>query len=147
MKIKEVLKRSQKQSKSRKRVGRGTGSGRGKTCGRGHKGQKSRAGKKQREGFEGGQMPLIRRIPKRGFSNLKSLQYQIVNIKQLSKFESGDTVNPEKLKKMGIVKKKSAPIKILGDGEIDKNIEVWAHRFSKKAKEKIKEAGGKVEIL
>ena len=130
----------------KKRVGRGPGSGLGKTSGRGNKGQKSRSGYSQKRGFEGGQMPLHRRLPKRGFFNIFRTEYQVVNLSSLAEF--GETeVTPEVLKKSGLVKGKNALIKVLGDGELKKAITVHAHKYSKTAQEKITKAGGKAEIL
>ncbi|MCH9650264.1 MAG: 50S ribosomal protein L15 [Deltaproteobacteria bacterium] len=128
----------------RKRVGRGPGSGLGKTAGRGHKGQKSRAGYSRRLGFEGGQMPLIRRVPKRGFTNIFRVSYSVVNLSQLEGFE-GD-VNPESLLEAGMVRK-GARVKILGDGECSSAFKVTAHKFSKSARDKIEAAGGSCEEL
>lgn len=130
-----------------KRVGRGDGSGHGTYSGRGSKGQKVRAGnRKFRPGFEGGQLPLIKRLPrKRGFTNIFRTEYSTVNISQLSKFESGSEITPEKLVAAGIIKSKSKPIKILADGDINHPITVKANKFSASAKAKIEAAGGKVE--
>ena len=130
--------------KSRKRIGRGPGSGTGKTAGRGHKGQKSRAGFSQRPGFEGGQMPLVRRVPKRGFTNIFKRDYAIVNVAQLDDFE-GD-VTPESLQEAGLVRS-GMPLKVLGHGELTKSLTVRAHKFSKTARAKIEEAGGHCEDL
>lgn len=134
------------QTQRRKRVGRGFGSGIGKTAGRGEKGQKSRRGYSRRRGFEGGQMPLIRRVPKRGFHNLFRKEFAIVNVGRLEKLE-GDTFDPEVLQQNGVVKKLGAGLKILGTGELSRAVTVSAHRFSKSAREKIEKAGGKVEVL
>jgi large subunit ribosomal protein L15 len=132
----------------RKRVGRGPGSGLGKTAGRGEKGQKSRSGFGQKLGFEGGQMPLHRRVPKRGFTNARfRKEYAVVNLDRLEVFESGAVVTPELLMKRGIVKKMLDGIKILGDGSLTKPLTVRAHKFSAKAQERITGAGGKVEVL
>jgi large subunit ribosomal protein L15 len=133
--------------KSAKRVGRGIASGHGKTSGRGHKGQKARSGGGVRPGFEGGQMPLQRRIPKRGFTNIFKKEYAIVNLDRLNIFENGTEVTPELLVEAGIVKKSDDQVKILGNGEIEKNLTVKAHKFSKSAAEKIEAAGGKVEVI
>ena len=131
-----------------KRKGRGRSSGLGKTSGRGQKGQKARAGYKLRPGFEGGQMPLVRRIPKRGFTNIFKKQYVVINIDDLSsRFEDGEEVTPEKLKEKGLLKSYKDGIKILGRGEIDKRLTVKAHSYSKNALEKIKAAGGKAEVV
>lgn len=132
-----------------KRVGRGSGSGHGKTSCKGHKGLKARsgAGGKLRLGFEGGQMPLIRRVPKRGFrSSFKAIN-QIVNVEDLNEFRKNDIVDPQKLKEINIVKSAHKPIKILGNGEIKKSLTVHAHSFSESAVEKIKKVGGTVELI
>jgi large subunit ribosomal protein L15 len=132
--------------KKKKRVGRGDGSGHGTYSGRGCKGQKSRAGNKMRPGFEGGQLPLIKRLPqKRGFTSVFRTQYSTVNIDQLSVFEAGSEVTPEKLVAAGVVKSLKRPIKILGDGEISRPLVVKASKFSAAAKAKIEAAGGKAE--
>jgi len=133
--------------KKRKRVGRGPGSGVGKTCGRGHKGQKSRSGYSRRYGFEGGQMPLIRRIPKRGFTNIFKKEYKVVNLDVLDRFESGSVVNPSVLYEKKIIKGKNSLVKILGNEELTKSLVVEAHKFSKSAKAKIEDAGGTVKVL
>ena len=133
--------------KHKKPVGRGQGSGSGKTSGRGSKGQKSRAGRAVLHGLEGGQMPLIRRLPKFGFRRRNFILYQIVNVQDLSKFKDNDVVNPEALKAKGLIKSVNKIVKILGLGEIKKVLTVQAHSFSKSAEEKIKQAGGKFEIL
>ncbi len=129
-----------------KRVGRGIGSGLGKTSGRGQKGQKSRAGGSIRRGFEGGQTPLYRRIPKRGFNNHFSIEYAIVNLKDLEKFENDTVVNAELLLKEGIIRKELDGIKVLGNGELTKKLTVVAAKFSKTAEEKIQAIGGKTEV-
>jgi large subunit ribosomal protein L15 len=130
-------------TQSRKRVGRGPGSGLGKTAGRGHKGQGSRAGSRMVPGFEGGQMPLIRRVPKRGFNNsVFRVEYAVVNLDQLA--ELGGEVTPELLREKGIVRGRK-PVKILGDGDVKKAIRVVAHKFSKSARAKIEAAGGRCE--
>ena len=134
-------------TKSTKRKGRGPGSGLGKTSGRGHKGQKSRSGGGVRPGFEGGQMPLTRRIPKRGFTNIFAKVYNEVNLDQLSIFEENAVVTPELLKEKGIVKKDNDGVKILGNGELSTKLTVQAHKFSKAAQEKIEAAGGKAEVI
>jgi large subunit ribosomal protein L15 len=129
-----------------KRVGRGNGSGHGTFSGRGCKGQKSRAGYKMRPGFEGGQLPLIKRLPrKRGFTNIFRIKYSTVNMTELSKFESGSEVTPETLKAAGIIKNLAYPVKVLADGEIDRPLKVKANKFSASAKAKIEAAGGTVE--
>ena len=131
---------------SRKRVGRGTGSGLGKTSGKGHKGQNARSGGGVRPGFEGGQLPLFRRLPKRGFSNaMFKVEYATINVSDLEKFEDGAVVTPELLKEMGIVKKQLAGIKVLGNGELTKKLTVKASKFSATAVEKIEKMGGKAE--
>lgn len=128
------------------RVGRGIGSKLGKTAGRGNKGQKSRTGYSRRRGFEGGQMPLHRRLPKRGFRNPFGQDYAIVNVGMLNAFAAGDTVTPEQLAARGLVHRPS-PVKILGDGNLQVALTVQAHAFSQSAREKIAAAGGKVEVL
>lgn len=134
-------------TKKRKRVGRGIGSGHGKTCGRGHKGQKARSGGAKPVWFEGGQTPLYRRIPKRGFKNPFKIEYQIVNIQQLEeKFSDGEVVSPEEMKKRGLIKKVDKPIKILAKGNLTKKLVVIADAFSEKAKKTIEERGGEVKI-
>lgn len=133
--------------KSKKRLGRGIGSGLGKTSGKGHKGQNARSGGGVRPGFEGGQMPLFRRLPKRGFTNIFKKEYDVVNVSDLSKFEDGAEVTPEILKDMGIIKNKKDGLKILGNGEISSKITVKANKFSKSAVEKIEAAGGKAEVI
>ncbi len=133
-------------TKSRKRVGRGDGSGHGTYSGRGCKGQKSRAGYKMRPGFEGGQLPLIKRLPrKRGFTNIFRVEYSVVNINSLNVFESGSEVTPEKLVAAGVVKSLRHPIKILAEGDIKHPLTVKANKFSAAAKAKIEAAGGQVE--
>ncbi|RMF97643.1 MAG: 50S ribosomal protein L15 [Candidatus Schekmanbacteria bacterium] len=134
-------------SKKRKRVGRGPGSGHGKTSCRGHKGQKSRSGSKRRVWFEGGQMPLQRRVPKRGFTNIFARKPAIINLSELDKIEETTEITPELLYKKGKVKKLANGIKVLGDGELTKALKISAHFFSKKALEKIKNAGGEAIIL
>ena len=137
--------RPKKATEKRKRVGRGMGSGMGKTSTRGHKGQRSRSGSRMIRGFEGGQMPLHRRMPKRGFTNIFRKEYAIVSLERLA--ELGETtINPDVLRKAGVVKTKH-PIKVLGDGELKVALTVSAHKFSKAAQEKITKAGGKVEVL
>lgn len=130
-----------------KRKGRGTATGQGKTAGRGMNGQKSRSGGSVRLGFEGGQMPLYRRIPKRGFTNIWGTEYTVLNVSDLNRFENGTTVTPELLKEQGMAKQVKDGIKILGGGEIEKNLTVQAHKFSKTAVEKIESAGGKAEVI
>jgi len=133
--------------KKRKRVGRGNGSGHGKTSGRGHKGQGSRAGGGTRPGFEGGQMPLQRRIPKRGFHNPFKKRYALINVGQLEALDAGSEVSPELLCDRGLVRSQGDGVKILGNGSLSKALTVKAHGFSSKAKEKIEAAGGRVEAL
>ena len=134
--------------RSSKRVGRGTASGHGKTAGKGHKGQNARSGGGVRPGFEGGQLPLFRRLPKRGFSNAPfKVEYATINVSDLDKFEDGAVVTPELLKEMGIVKKQLAGIKVLGNGTLEKKITVQASKFSKTALEKINESGSKAEVI
>ena len=134
--------------RARRRVGRGPGSGRGKTAGRGHKGQKSRSGYSRRFGFEGGQMPLVRRIPKRGFSNRFRIEYQVVNLRDLERvFDEGETVSPEHLIGKGLVRSGAERVKILAAGELTKKLTVQAHRFSQSAKAAIEQAGGSCEVL
>ncbi len=132
--------------KNRKRIGRGAGSGTGKTSGKGQKGQKSRSGGSPHPWFEGGQMPLYRRLPKRGFTNIFRKEYEVVNISQLAEITGVDPVTPAVLKEKGLVKKIDA-VKILGDGELSAGINVEAHKFSRSAMEKIEKAGGKVKII
>jgi large subunit ribosomal protein L15 len=134
-------------NRKNKRVGRGIGSGHGKTSTRGYKGQKSRSGSSIRPGFEGGQMPLYRRLPKRGFNNVFRKEYTIVNLDTLSQFEPGASVAPETLLEKGIVKKLRDGIKILGNGELKHAVNVRAHKFSKGAAEKIQSAGGTIEVI
>lgn len=132
----------------RKRVGRGHGSGNGKTAGKGHKGQNARSGGGVRPGFEGGQMPLHRRIPKRGFNNIFAEEYAIVNVSDLNdRFEDGATVDAEAMLACGVVRKELAGIKVLGNGEITKKLTIKASAFSKSAIEKIEKAGGKTEVV
>jgi large subunit ribosomal protein L15 len=132
----------------KKRIGRGQGSGTGKTAGAGHKGQKSRSGYKFKRGFEGGQMPLHRRVPKRGFHNPFRVEYEVVNLDTLGlKFDTGAVVTPELLRERGIVSAKTGPIKVLGRGDVGKALTVHAHKFSGKAAEKIAAAGGTTEQL
>ena len=133
-------------TKRKKRVGRGRSSGHGKTSTRGHKGQKARSGGAIRPGFEGGQMPLHRRLPKRGFVNIFRTEYEVVNLEKLAGL--GDTeITPEVLRKAGMVTSKKSLVKVLGQGELSKALTVHAHKFSKSAQEKIEKAGGKVQVL
>ena len=133
--------------KAPKRLGRGTGSGLGRNAGKGEKGQNSRSGGGVRPGFEGGQMPLYRRLPKRGFTNIFAKEYSALNIDRLNIFEDGTVVTPELLLEMKIVKKAKNGVKILGNGELQKKLTVKAAKFSKVAIEKIEAAGGKVEVV
>ena len=137
-----------KGSRKRKvRVGRGMGSKLGKTAGAGNKGQQSRRGYSRRRGFEGGQMPLHRRIPKRGFHNLFGVEYSVINLEELNVFPAGETVTPELLRAHGFVRRSTDPIKVLGDGELKNKLTVHAHAFSASAKEKIAKAGGSFEVV
>ena len=133
--------------RNRKRIGRGHGSGTGKTAGKGHKGQKARTGGSVKPGFEGGQMPLQRRLPKRGFNPLTHKEYALVNLRDLELFESGSVVDVEALGKAGLIGQLKDGVKILGDGELTKSLTIKAHKFSKSAQEKITAAGGNVEVL
>ncbi|EAF4379940.1 50S ribosomal protein L15 [Listeria monocytogenes] len=141
------LKPSEGSRKERNRVGRGTGSGNGKTSGRGHKGQKARSGGGVRLGFEGGQLPLFRRIPKRGFTNINRKEFAIVNLDVLNRFEDGTEVTPELLVETGIIRNEKSGIKILSNGNIEKKLTVKANKFSAAAKEAIEAAGGKTEVI
>jgi large subunit ribosomal protein L15 len=133
---------------AKKRIGRGQGSGQGKTAGRGHKGAKSRSGFKFKRGFEGGQMPLHRRVPKRGFHNPFRVRYEVVNLDTLAeKFDAGTVVTPDVLRERGLVPGGKSPVKVLARGEITKKLTVQAHKFSGKAAEKIAAAGGAAEVL
>lgn len=133
--------------KKRKRIGCGPGSGHGKTCCRGHKGQKSRSGYKSHPWFEGGQMPLQRRVPKRGFHNRFKKVYQVVNIKDLSRFSADSQVDPTGLVEAGIVKKKHGKVKLLGDGTIDRALKISVHACTRSAREQVEKAGGRVELI
>jgi large subunit ribosomal protein L15 len=146
MKLHE-LKPAEGSRHARKRVGRGTSSGHGKTSGRGHKGQNARSGGGVRLGFEGGQMPLFQRLPKRGFTNINRKEYAIVNLDTLNRFEDGTEVTPELLIETGVVKSEKAGIKILAKGELNKKLTVKAHKFSSAAKEAIEAAGGSSEVI
>ena len=141
-----TIRAPRKASEKRKRVGRGMGSGMGKTSTRGHKGQGSRSGSRLMRGFEGGQMPLHRRLPKRGFTNIFHKEYAIVNVGALEKLE-GDSFTPDSLAAAGVVKKMGAGLKILGNGELTRKISVQAHVYSKSALDKIQKAGGSAEVL
>lgn len=146
MKLHELAKNPE--IKTRKRVGRGPGSGLGKTSGRGQKGQKSRSGVSIKPWFQGGQTPLYRRIPKRGFNNTRfTTRYATLNVSDLNRFKDGDVITPELLKEKGIIKKELSGIKILGKGKLDKKLTVKAHRFTNSAITKIEELGGKAEVI
>ncbi|EGQ2744026.1 50S ribosomal protein L15 [Staphylococcus pseudintermedius] len=146
MKLHE-LKPSEGSRKLRNRVGRGAGTGNGKTSGRGQKGQKARSGGGVRPGFEGGQLPLFRRIPKRGFTNINRKEYAIVNLDQLNQFEDGTEVTPVLLIETGVVKNEKAGIKVLGNGSLEKKLTVKAHKFSASAKAAIEAKGGAQEVI
>ena len=141
-----TIRKPKNSTEKRKRVGRGMGSGMGKTSTRGHKGQRSRSGSRMMRGFEGGQMPLHRRLPKRGFTNIFKKEFTVVNLTRLA--ELGETtVNPEVLYKKGILKSRNGMVKILGSGELSGALTVSAHKFSASAQEKITKAGGKAEVI
>ncbi|MDR7080469.1 large subunit ribosomal protein L15 [Neobacillus niacini] len=146
MKLHE-LKPAEGSRKERKRLGRGIGSGQGKTAGKGHKGQNARSGGGVRLGFEGGQTPLFRRLPKRGFTNINRKEYAIVNLDVLNQFEEGTEVTPELLIETGVVKNEKAGIKILAKGNVEKKLTVKAHKFSSTAKEAIEAVGGTTEVI
>ena len=146
MKLHE-LKPADGATSARKRLGRGIGSGLGKTSGKGHKGAKARSGGGKRPGFEGGQMPLTMRLPKRGFTNNFRKEYVAINVSRLEVFDDGATVTPVELIEMGIIKKIGDGIKIMGDGELNKKLTVQANKFTATAKEKIEAAGGKAEVI
>lgn len=146
MKLHE-LRAAEGSTKNRKRRGRGTATGQGKTGGRGMNGQNSRSGGGVRLGFEGGQMPLYRRIPKRGFTNIWRTEYTILNVDDLNRFDAGTVITPELLREAGMVKQVKDGIKILGEGTLEKGVTVKAHKFSKTAIEKIESAGGKAEVI
>lgn len=146
MKLHE-LKSTEGSRKKRNRVGRGTATGNGKTSGRGHKGQNARSGGGTRPGFEGGQLPLFQRLPKRGFTNIHRKEYVIVNLETLNRFDEGVEVTPELLLEEGIVSKLKAGVKVLGNGSLDKKLTVKAHKFSASAKEAIEAAGGQTEVI
>ncbi len=133
--------------KKPRRIGRGPGSGHGKTAGRGSKGQKSRSGYSAKRGFEGGQMPLHRRLPKRGFTNIFRKEYAVVNLATLARYEAGESIGPERLMADGIVKKLGHGLKVLANGELKHALVVKAHKFSKQAQAKIEAAGGTVEVV
>lgn len=132
---------------SKKRIGRGIGSGTGKTAGKGHKGQNARSGGGVRPGFEGGQNPLFRRLPKRGFNNFSRKEYAVVNLEELNKFAEGTEITPEVLIESGMIKNAKSGIKILGNGELTVKLSVKANKFSQSAVEKIQAAGGKTEVI
>ena len=146
MKLHE-LKPAEGSRKERKRLGRGIGSGQGKTAGKGHKGQNARSGGGVRLGFEGGQTPLFRRLPKRGFTNVSRKEYAVVNLDALNRFEDGTEVTPELLIETGVVSNEKAGIKILAKGNVEKKLTVKAHKFSSAAKEAIEAAGGTTEVI
>jgi large subunit ribosomal protein L15 len=133
--------------KRRKRIGRGPGSGHGKTATKGHKGLLARSGGGKRPGFEGGQMPLVRRLPKHGFTNPFRQEYAVVNLKSLAGLDAADPITLEVLTRAGLIKRKHLPVKILGLGEVDRPMVVQAHRFSKSAEAKIRAAGGRAEVI
>ena len=141
------LKPGEGSTKDTKRRGRGHGSGNGKTAGRGHKGQKARSGGGVRIGFEGGQMPIYRRLPKRGFTNIFAKQYAEINVSDLNKFENGAVVDAQALKEAGIIKKTLDGVKVLGNGDVSVKVTVKAAKFTETAKEKIEAAGGKAEVM
>ena len=140
------LRKPRKATEKRKRVGRGMGSGMGKTSTRGHKGQRSRSGSRMMRGFEGGQMPLHRRLPKRGFTNIFRTEYEVVNLGRLAEVGEKE-ITPEILRKAGVVSSRNALVKVLGTGQLSSAITVHAHKFSKSAQEKIEKAGGKTQVL
>ena len=146
MKLHE-LKPAEGSRKVRNRVGRGTSSGNGKTAGRGQKGQKARSGGKVRLGFEGGQTPLFRRMPKRGFLNVNAKEYALVNLDQLNVFEDGTEVTPVVLKESGIIRAEKSGVKVLGNGELTKKLTVKAAKFSKSAEAAITAKGGSIEVI
>jgi large subunit ribosomal protein L15 len=146
MKLHE-LKPAAGSKKSAKRVGRGNGSGLGKTAGRGHNGQNSRSGGGTRPGFEGGQMPLYRRLPKRGFTNIFAKEYVEVNVSRLNIFEDGTEITPELLKANGVISKIKDGVKVMGNGDLERKLVVKATKFTKGAVEKIESIGGKVEVI
>lgn len=141
------LKPAKGATKRRKRIGRGPGSGHGKTATKGHKGLLARSGGGKRPGFEGGQMPLIRRLPKFGFVNPSRTEYAIVNVKSFESWTGSETITPQAMVDAGLVKRKTLPIKILGSGELKKSLVIQAHKFSKSAEGKIQAAGGRVEVI
>jgi large subunit ribosomal protein L15 len=146
MKLHE-LKPAEGSTTAPKRLGRGTGSGLGKTSGKGHKGAKARSGGGKGPGFEGGQMPLVRRIPKRGFTNIFATEYETINVERLDVFADGTVITPELLLEKGLIKKMRDGVKVLGSGELTKKLTVKATKFTGSAKEKIEAAGGKAEVI
>lgn len=147
MKLHE-LQANQGAKQTKKRVGRGPGSGLGKTSGKGHKGQNARSGGGVRPVFEGGQLPLYRRLPKRGFSNaMFKTRYAVINVEDLNRFDEGTTVTPALLKEVGMVKQQLDGIKVLGSGKLEKKLTIQAHKFSRSAMEKINESGSKAEVI
>ncbi len=144
----EDLRPAEGSTKRSKRVGRGSGSGHGKTATKGHKGQKARSGSGKGAGFEGGQMPMQRRLPKRGFKNYPfKLNFAVVNLRDISKIEGADEITPTVLKEKGLIKKVLDGVKVLGDGEVGRSFTIKAHAFSESAKKKIAAAGGKAEVI
>ena len=141
-----TIRRPKQANENKKRIGRGMGSGMGKTSTRGHKGQGSRSGSRLMRGFEGGQMPLHRRLPKRGFTNIFRTEYEVVNLDRLAELGE-NTITPDVLRQHGLIKGRDTRVKILGDGELKSAISVSAHRFSKSAQDKIAKAGGKTEVI
>ncbi|MBW1709296.1 MAG: 50S ribosomal protein L15 [Deltaproteobacteria bacterium] len=133
--------------KSRRRVGRGSGSGLGKTCGRGHKGQRSRSGGRGKPGYEGGQMPLQRRLPKRGFTNIFRKKYSLINLRDLARFEAGSVIGPEGLAAAGLIKKPTDQVKLLGHGKVDSPLTLKVHGVTASAKAAVEAVGGQVEII
>ncbi len=146
MKLHE-LKPAKGSRKERNRVGRGMASGNGKTSGKGHKGQNARSGGGVRPGFEGGQMPLFQRLPKRGFTNINRKEFAIVNLETLNRFEEGTEVTPELLLETGVISKLQSGVKILGNGKLEKKLTVKAHKFSASAKDAVEAAGGTTEVI
>ncbi|MGO4966820.1 50S ribosomal protein L15 [Bacillus paralicheniformis] len=146
MKLHE-LKPAEGSRKMRNRVGRGIGSGNGKTAGKGHKGQNARSGGGVRPGFEGGQMPLFQRLPKRGFTNINRKDFAVVNLDKLNSFAEGTEVTPELLLETGVISKLKSGVKILGDGQLEKKLTVKANKFSASAKQAIEAAGGTAEVI
>lgn len=133
--------------RSARRKGRGPGSGQGKTAGRGQKGQMSRSGSGYRRGFEGGQMPLFQRLPKRGFTNIYKKEWSIINLAELNRFDEDTVITPELLREKNLLKTLRDPLKVLGEGELTRRLVIRAHAFSKQAREKIEAAGGKAEVI